>query len=506
MFSKNKAFISFSILFILGIFINNILINIYLSFLVLLLLVILFFNFYVYTRKNLYIKIFAIIWFICGILISFYELSNIYKNLEFLDKYFNNSKYELTFEINDLYKIKDYENQYTARIIKIKNINIDKKNNINWLLTISWKFKLKKGDLIKTNSNIKKIVTNFKSDRIRNFSDFSYDKYFFSKDIYFTSYIYNYQNIWHIEQSSFYVFIEEFRNKFLEILNNIYPKEEAIFLWWILIWAKENLSNELKTDFNNSWLTHLIAVSGFNITILIIFLGYLFSYFPLFLRIIFTISSIIIFTFLVWDTAPVVRASIMWILGYLIMISWRKADILSVILLSSCIMLLFSPLILNYDVSFQLSFLAVLGIVYLSDFFKKVFKFMPEFLAIRESFVMTMSALIMTIPIMIFNFWQISIISPITNILVSWTIPIAMFFWFLSIITSFFNSFLWIIIGYFTWIFLKFDILVVHYFGNLSFWVLKTDFFWVYKNHIEVLYFLILFFLIIYFRIGKVNK
>jgi len=67
-------------------------------------------------------------------------------------------------------------------------------------------------------------------------------------------------------------------------------------------------------------------------------------------------------------------------------------------------MLLFSPLILNYDVSFQLSFLAVLGIVYLSDFFKKVFKFMPEFLAIRESFVMTMSALIMTIPIMIFNF------------------------------------------------------------------------------------------------------
>ena len=220
MFSKNKAFISFCILFILGVFINNIFINIYLSFLVLLLVVILFFNFYIYTRRNLYIKAFAILWFAFGILTSFYELTNVDKNLTVLEKYFSNSKYELTFEIRDLYKIKDYENQYVAKVIKINNFNLEPKLNINWILTISWKFNLKRWDLIKTNSSINKIVTNFKSERSRNFSDFSYDKYFFSKDIYFTSYIYNYQNIWYVEQSSFYLFIENFRKNFLEILNN----------------------------------------------------------------------------------------------------------------------------------------------------------------------------------------------------------------------------------------------------------------------------------------------
>jgi predicted membrane metal-binding protein len=53
---------------------------------------------------------------------------------------------------------------------------------------------------------------------------------------------------------------------------------------------------------------------------------------------------------------------------------------------------------------------------------------MPELLAIKESFVMTMSALVMTLPIVIFNFGQLSTVAIITNILVSWTIPIAMFF------------------------------------------------------------------------------
>ena len=88
-------------------------------------------------------------------------------------------------------------------------------------------------------------------------------------------------------------------------------------------------------------------------------------------------------------------------------------------------MVFLSPYILNYDVSFALSFLAVFGLVYAQDFWKKIFYFMPEVLAIREAFVLTLSALTFTLPIMLLNFGQVSVLAPLANVAVTWTIPIA---------------------------------------------------------------------------------
>jgi predicted membrane metal-binding protein len=86
------------------------------------------------------------------------------------------------------------------------------------------------------------------------------------------------------------------------------------------------------------------------------------------------------------------------------MISGRQNNPLSIILLTAFFMLILSPLSLNYDVSFHLSFLAVLGIIYTQKFFDRIFYFLPEIFAIKESLVLTLSSLSFTLPIMIFNF------------------------------------------------------------------------------------------------------
>lgn len=86
-----------------------------------------------------------------------------------------------------------------------------------------------------------------------------------------------------------------------------------------------------------------------------------------------------------------------------------------------------SPYSLNYDISFHLSFLAVLGIFSLSDPLKRVFFFLPEKFAIRESVVLTFSALIFTLPIMLLNFGTFSVVSPLSNVLMAPAIPLAMF-------------------------------------------------------------------------------
>ena len=491
--SKNKLFIIFSILLLIWIFIGNINYQGNLSWLKTILLV--FFAlifailaYLIHKKRNIFFVLIIVLWFLAWIFISYINTNNILLKEKILEDYFDNSKHKITFEILDTHKIKDFENEYIAKVKSINNFIINKK--IHSIIIIPSNFKLDKWYVIESEIKLQKL---------KNSPEFSYKNYMLSKNIFFKAYL----NIFSTKLIKKRNFIEKYiwkiRKKSLETIEKIYPKEEWIFLWWILIWARENLPSSLKRDFNNSWLTHFIAVSGFNITILIVFLTYLLKYFPTSVKIITITVSIFLFTVLVWDTAPVVRASIMWLIWYYVLVSWRDWNALSVMLLTAIIMVILSPLSINYDVSLHLSFLAVLWIMYTQNFFSKIFYFLPEVLEIRIAFVLTLSALSFTLPIMIFNFWQISLMSPFANIAVSWTIPIAMSLWFLSILVYFIYPLLWVIVWYLTWIFLKWDILVVHFFWQLDWAILQVDF-WIYKNHIQILYFAVLIFLIFWFR------
>lgn len=484
--TKNTIFTYSWIFILIWIFINNLLKEITTSLLVLLILVVLFFCYFLLSKKYLKTLIFIILWLFLWIIISQNNLNKIEYNEKLINKYYNNKEYQIIFEIISINKINDSKIEYLVKAKQIWKQNIDLKS----LIKLDLIYKLDKWSIIKTNTKLY---------QFEDFNWFSYKNYMLSKNIYFSSNIYSFEVIDNIEINKIEKFIINLRKKILETIYKIYPKEEAIFLWWILIWARESLPEELKKDFNNSWLTHFIAVSWFNITILILFISYITTILPIYLRSIIITLFIIFFTILVWDTAPVIRASIMGIIWYYILISGRKTNILSLIVLTAIIMTIISPLSINYDISLHLSFLAVLWIIYSQKFFEKLFYFLPDFLEIKTAFTLTLSALVFTLPIMIFSFWQVSILAPFANIAVTWTIPLAMIFWFISIIVHFVYPILWIIIWYITWILLKWDILVVHFFWKLDWSLLKIDL-WIYKTHLEITYFIILIFLIIWFR------
>jgi len=94
----------------------------------------------------------------------------------------------------------------------------------------------------------------------------------------------------------------------------------------------------------------------------------------------------------------------MGLLGFYFLEAGRKISFATLFLTTIFIMLLFEPLSLNYDMSFQLSFLAVLGIVVFQKTFKKIFFFVPSFFALQESLVLTFSAFVFTLPLMLINF------------------------------------------------------------------------------------------------------
>lgn len=487
--NKNIIFIYSLILYIFWIFINNLTWDLKTSLLVLLFLVVLFLWFIVLNNKY-YLIIIALIPFILWVLISENNINFQNKNINFIEKY-KNEKQNFVFEIWDIRKKDDQSITYNSRLISINNINLE--NKINNEVIINSKDEIEKWTIIETKSKLY---------LYKNTDDFKYKDYMLSNWLYFKIYPYNYSIQGINELNILEAKIIRIKDILLNTINRIYTKDEWIFLWWILLWARENLPAELKQNFNNSWLTHFIAVSGFNITILIIFVSYFIKFLPNFLKVIIMSIFILLFTLLVWFTAPVVRASIAWIIWYIIVTSWRKNNNLSIILFTLAIMTTYSPYSLNYDISLHLSFLAVLGILYSQSFFEKIFSFLPNILEIRTAFTLTLSALCFTLPIMVFNFGQLSLIAPISNILVSWTIPFAMLFWFVSIIWYFMSPIIWIIIWYFTWVLLKWDILIV----NLLWWsqysVIKYKF-WEYSWYFEIIYLIILLFLVLYFRQEK---
>nr|MDD3720169.1 ComEC/Rec2 family competence protein [Candidatus Gracilibacteria bacterium] len=426
--------------------------------------------------------IFLLFGFFLGIFISKSNLDKISFNQNFLEKYYL-SDYNYTFEVKDLYKKDDNYNSYIVSLNAITGVIVDK--NIRGIVYIPNNYSLSKGDVLAINTKI---------FNIDNIDKFNYKNFLLTKQIYFKAYISNFEIIG--QNKGFLSYLEKIRNVVLEKINNIFPKEEAILLSGILIGARENIPKDLVSDFNNSGTTHFIAVSGSNITILIVFLGIIFKFFPVIIRTIFIISFVIIFCIFVGPETSVIRAGIMGILGYLILITGRKTVSLTMLLVAAFLMILYNPLYINYDLSFHLSFLAVLGILYFKEYFDKILFVLPNILAIRESFSLTLSALLFTFPIIFFNFGQISLLAPLSNIAFAWTIPLVMFLGFLSVVTSFINIFIGIIIGFPAFLFLKWDILVVHFFGNLDRYIIKGDF-GDYGIYFEVVYFTLLLFFIL---------
>ncbi|MEK9185772.1 MAG: ComEC/Rec2 family competence protein, partial [Patescibacteria group bacterium] len=119
---------------------------------------------------------------------------------------------------------------------------------------------------------------------------------------------------------------------------------------------------------------------------------------------------------------------------------------------------------LFYDVGFQLSFLAVLGLIYLEPFIKRFVKF-----SIVST---TLAAQIFTLPIMVYNFGNISFVAPVTNFLISPVVYFLMIFGFLASIAGVFSNILGQILSFPCWIFLTYFVKVIDFFSQP--WAMKV--------------------------------
>lgn len=288
--------------------------------------------------------------------------------------------------------------------------------------------------------------------------DFAYDKYLARFNIYSLCYWPEIKVIGHGQGSTILSGIFRMKNSFISSIARVLPEPHASFLSALLVGARKTIPESLLQAFHRTGTTHIIAISGYNITIIVSILLAFAIYIGFKRQYAFWVVTvgIILFVILTGAQASVVRAGIMGFVVLLASQMGRMSQTIGVLVLSAIIMLLINPKILIFDVGFELSFLATIGLIYIRPLFSRLFQRVPEFFAIKESLISTLSAILATLPLILFQFGRLSVVAPFANMLILPAIPWAMLIGFLvgfigliSIsVASFLSFFVWLILSY----------------------------------------------------------
>ncbi|MDP3963709.1 MAG: ComEC/Rec2 family competence protein [bacterium] len=222
------------------------------------------------------------------------------------------------------------------------------------------------------------------------------------------------------------------RESFERHLALVLPEPHASLAAGLLTGARTGLPQNLKDDFTRTGLAHIVAVSGYNISILIVAVSTIIGAVALSRGAAFWVGAVFIALFAIFTgaAASVVRASVM---GFLVILAQKESRMYSgrvALAFAGTAMLAANPLVLRYDLGFTLSFLATTGLLMLYPLLAERFAHLPKFLDGKDLVLQTISAQLLVLPVIIIAFGNISTVFLAANIAVLPFIPSAMFFSF----------------------------------------------------------------------------
>jgi competence protein ComEC len=335
-----------------------------------------------------------------------------------------------------------------------------------------------------------------------NFSQFNYQNYL-AKD-----------NIWSLCQSPkeikilaqdkgnwLLAGIYDFKHAAQEMINKNMTEPQGGLFSSLLLGTGGYLPQDFRNWLSKTGTSHIVAVSGLHIVIMISLIEIiLFSAFGLKRKYAFYLTTffVVIYVILTGLVASAIRAGIMGILLLFSKKIGREYQAGNAIFLVAAIMLIFNPFLLPWDVGWQLSFLSILGLIYLSPHFQILLIKIPDFKIwpIRSYLVATFSAYLFTLPLILYYFGNLSLSAPLANSLVLGFFPWIMMGGFIFILTGLAWPFLAKILVWPLWLILTYTIKVIKFFAQvpwLSWRISSFSLPWI------VLYFIILIIILKFF-------
>lgn len=231
----------------------------------------------------------------------------------------------------------------------------------------------------------------------------------------------------------FLSWLDILREQLLQNTQLLLPEPHASLLAGIVLGEKGSLTNEFKNALIATGTIHVVVVSGYNISLISGWLSGMNRIFSRPITFVLIVSCVIFYTLLTGAEAPTIRAAIMGLLVWGSRVVGRLADSIFLLILTGVVMFVFDHTVIS-SISFQLSFMATLGILLFGSKLGEFFKFLPS--PLGSDLATTLSAQILVLPILVYYFGSVSWISPVVNLLVLWTVPLATILGFLTLFVS----------------------------------------------------------------------
>lgn len=265
-------------------------------------------------------------------------------------------------------------------------------------------------------------------------------------------------------------YLMKFREGAVEMSKKYLPSPHSELLLGMVMGADE-LSKvpSFKEALKNTGTIHVVVVSGFNISLVFGFVTSLLGSKYKLKNLLAAQFITLLYSIMTGFEPPVIRA---WVMGSIV--SWAKyygrgLDAFRALIFTALVMIVAWPYFL-FSVSFQLSFLATFGLVVFGNFFSEKFKnvFKSESFLV-EDFSTTVSAQVFVLPIVVYYFGRISLISFLVNPLILWTVPISTVLGSLFLILASLSGLLARIFVQFLYPFLDAFVRLIYFFGSFEF-------------------------------------
>jgi len=417
-------------------------------------------------NKVLFISLFILFFCIGGIR---YEIKNIHNINSDFENYIGQEVYLEGIVINDpeiksnnqifVIKTLNYLHGTSSVLLDEKILaNSYSKNPVNY------------GDKIKINGRLSK-PENFISsiDGASSTKEFDYVSYLAKDDIFYKL---NNSDIKIISVGNGNIIksiLFKIKNYFVLNIKSLISEPEASLLIGIILGEKSGIDKDLQNVFRIVGLSHVVVLSGYNITIVSDAISKFFTFVPGLWGPIFGIVGVILFVVMSGASTTAIRAGIMAlivVLGKILKRDYRPGRAL---LVAAVIMILFNPKILVFDIGFQLSCIATFAIIYISPIFENKLSFITKKMELRSIISSTLSAQLAVLPLILYKMGIFSTLALPVNILIVPLIPIIMFLgFFIGIFGAPFNAFL-IIFAWLNYLLLAYMISVSNLFSQAPF-------------------------------------
>jgi len=267
------------------------------------------------------------------------------------------------------------------------------------------------------------------------------------------------------------------KTRFEGALYHALPEPESSFAAGLILGRSPNFPQDLMEMLKRTNTLHLVAVSGYNITVIAQNAMKILETMrlPMFLSWWGAVISIVIFTLLVGAPASAVRAAIM---GTLMLIGrrlGRQSPMRLALAFAAAAMVLHRPSVLRFDLGFQLSFLATIGMVWLSPLLKNIFRKFIPWRGLTDIAADTLGAQTLVAPWLLYKFGTISFLGVLANLIILPVVPLAMLMSFIAGATGLISGVLAALVSPATAMLLGGMLAAARYTGNLPFAFFKVE-------------------------------